>query len=250
MIRRATLAVFVSASLLLFAVTPANAAGIKEKDTIKSLENKQVDIRPGKVILGSSSLARENYRAFLDLVSDDPELRAEAMRRLGDLELEATEAEQLAEEVVELSDLEQAESKAAENWERYLRTAAELENVRKRAARDVENAHRFALERFGRELLAVKDSLEMGLAAAENASVESLLEGSGATLKILAGTMQQFGIEELDPAGEPFDPEFHEAISMQPSADIEPGSVATVVQKGYSLNGRLLRPAMVVVAAE
>jgi len=163
---------------------------------------------------------------------------------------EATEAEQLDEEVVELSDLEQAEAKAAENWERYLRTAAELENVRKRAARDVENAHRFALERFGRELLAVKDSLEMGLAAAENASVESLLEGSEATLKILAGTMQQFGIEELDPAGEPFDPEFHEAISMQPSADVEPGSVATVVQKGYSLNGRLLRPAMVIVAAE
>ena len=163
---------------------------------------------------------------------------------------EATEAEQLDEEVVELSDLEQAEAKAAENWERYLRTAAELENVRKRAARDVENAHRFALERFGRELLAVKDSLEMGLAAAENASVESLLEGSEATLKILAGTLQQFGIEELDPAGEPFDPEFHEAISMQPSADVEPGSVATVVQKGYSLNGRLLRPAMVIVAAE
>ena len=163
---------------------------------------------------------------------------------------EATEAEQLDEEVVELSDLEQAEAKAAENWERYLRTAAELENVRKRAARDVENAHRFALERFGRELLAVKDSLEMGLAAAENASVESLLEGSEATLKILGTTMQQFGIEELDPAGEPFDPEFHEAISMQPSADVEPGSVATVVQKGYSLNGRLLRPAMVIVAAE
>lgn len=163
---------------------------------------------------------------------------------------EATEAEQLDEEVVELSDLEQAEAKAAENWERYLRTAAELENVRKRAARDVENAHRFALERFGRELLAVKDSLEMGLAAAENASVESMLEGSEATLKILSGTMQQFGIEELDPAGEPFDPEFHEAISMQPSTDVEPGSVTTVVQKGYSLNGRLLRPAMVVVAAE
>lgn len=163
---------------------------------------------------------------------------------------EVTEAEQLDEEVAELSDLEQAESKAAENWERYLRTAAEPENVRKRATRDVENAHRFALERFGRELLAVKDSLEMSLAAAENASVESILEGSEATLKILSGTMQQFGIEELDPAGEPFDPEFHEAISMQPSTDVEPGSVATVVQKGYSLNGRLLRPAMVIVAAE
>ena len=150
----------------------------------------------------------------------------------------------------EVSELEQAQSKAAENWDRYLRTAAELENVRKRASRDVENAHRFALERFGRELLAVRDSLEMGLAAADNASVESLIEGSKATLKILSTTMQQFGIEELDPAGEPFDPEFHEAISMQPSDDVEPGSVVAVVQKGYSLNGRLLRPAMVVVAAD
>jgi len=149
-----------------------------------------------------------------------------------------------------LSELERAEATASENWDRYLRTAAELENVRKRAIRDVENAHRFALERFGRELLAVRDSLEMGLAAAESASVESLLEGSEATLKILGVTMQQFGIEVVDPAGEPFDPEFHEAISMQPSDDVEPGSVAIVVQKGYSLNGRLLRPAMVVVAAD
>jgi molecular chaperone GrpE len=150
----------------------------------------------------------------------------------------------------EVSELEQAQSKAEENWDRYLRTAAELENVRKRATRDVENAHRFALERFGRELLAVRDSLEMGLAVADKASVESLIEGSEATLKVLSTTMQQFGIEELDPAGEPFDPEFHEAISMQPSDDVEPGSVVAVVQKGYSLNGRLLRPAMVVVAAE
>jgi molecular chaperone GrpE len=90
----------------------------------------------------------------------------------------------------------------------------------------------------------------MGLSAAGNASVESLLEGTEATLKILGVTMQQFGIEEIDPAGEPFDPSLHEAISMQPSDDAEPGSVLTVVQKGYSLNGRLLRPAMVIVAAE
>lgn len=150
----------------------------------------------------------------------------------------------------EVSELERAEATAAENWDRYLRAAAELENVRKRARRDIESAHRFALERFSRELLVVRDSLEMGLAAAGSASVESLLEGSEATLKILGVTMQQFGIEEVDPAGEPFDPEYHEAISMQPCDDIEPGSVVTVVQKGYSLNGRLLRPAMVIVAAE
>ncbi len=160
------------------------------------------------------------------------------------------DVEQVDEIEDEVSELDQMQAKADENWDRYLRTAAELENVRKRAARDVENAHRFALERFSRELLAVRDSLEMGLAAADSASVESLLDGSKATLKILGVTMQQFGIEEVDPAGEPFDPEFHEAISMQTSDDVEPGSVVTVVQKGYALNGRLLRPAMVVVAAE
>ncbi len=160
------------------------------------------------------------------------------------------DADAEAEAEAEVSELEQAQAKANENWDRYLRTAAELENVRKRAARDVENAHRFALERFSKQLLAVRDSLEMGLAAADSASVESLLQGSEATLKILGTTMQQFGIEEVDPAGEPFDPEFHEAISMQPSDDVEPGSVVTVVQKGYSLNGRLLRPAMVIVASD
>ena len=141
------------------------------------------------------------------------------------------------------------QAKADENWERYLRASAETENIRKRAGRDVENAHKFALERFGKELLAVRDSLEFGLAA-EGASVESLLEGSTATLKLLGATMERFGIAEVDPAGEPFDPDFHEAISMQPSDNVEPGSVVSVVQKGYTLNGRLLRPAMVIVAAE
>ena len=154
-------------------------------------------------------------------------------------------------EAIEPADaLAAAETRADENWDRYLRAAAELENVRKRASRDVENARKFALERFGKELLTVRDTLEMGLAAADNATVESLIEGKNATLKLLTTVMGQFGIEEIDPVGEPFDPEFHEAISVQPSDNVEPGSVVTVVQKGYSLNGRLLRPAMVIVAAE
>jgi len=144
--------------------------------------------------------------------------------------------------------LSEAEAKAAENWERYLRASAEVENVRKRASRDVENAHKFAIERFGKELLAVKDGLEMALAASDNASVESLLAGSEATLKLLGSTMERFGIQVVDPEGEPFDPQVHEAISVQPSDDVEPGSIVTVVQKGYLLNGRLLRPAMVIVA--
>lgn len=146
--------------------------------------------------------------------------------------------------------LAEAEAKAAENWDRYLRAAAELENVRKRAARDVEHAHKYALENFGRELLQVKDSLELGIAAGESADAAALLEGSEATLKLLSATLERFDIVELDPVGEPFDPQLHEAMTMQPSAEAAPGSVLTVIQKGYELNGRLLRPARVIVAAD
>ena len=151
--------------------------------------------------------------------------------------------EESAEEVQD--PLAAAEAKATENWDRYLRAAAELENVRKRASRDVEKARKFALESFGKELLAVRDSLEMGIEAADAADAGALLEGKQATLKLLATTLERFGIEQIDPVGE-----FHEAMTMQPAPDAEPGSVLTVVQKGYTLNGRLLRPAMVVVAAE
>ena len=142
------------------------------------------------------------------------------------------------------------EAKANENWDKYLRAAAELENVRKRAARDVENAHKYALERFASELLSVRDSLEMGLAAGDDIDVDSLRQGKEATLKQLTAVMERFGVEELDPLGEPFDPTLHEAMTTQPSADAEPGSVLTVYQKGYALNGRLLRPARVIVAAD
>jgi molecular chaperone GrpE len=164
-------------------------------------------------------------------------------------EVPEPEPEGVAEDLDPEAALAEVQAKADENWERYVRALTEADNIRKRAGRDVEHAHKFALERFGKELLGVKDTLEMGLAV-EGASVESLLEGSNATLKLLASTLERFGIVEVDPAGEPFDPDFHEAISMQPSDDVEPGSVVTVVQKGYTLNGRLLRPAMVIVAAE
>ena len=174
-----------------------------------------------------------------DVPDDSPEDDVEQ-----DLELAEDDPDAAADPLAEL------QAKADENWDRYLRAAAETENVRKRATRDVENAHKFALESFGRDLLAVKDSLEMGIQAAEQADVETLLAGKEATLKLLATTLERFGIEELDPEGEPFDPEFHEAMTMQPSDELEPGSVLSVIQKGYSLNGRLLRPAMVVVVAE
>ena len=142
------------------------------------------------------------------------------------------------------------QEKVDENWDKYVRAAAELDNVRKRAVRDVENARKFALENFGRDLVGVIDSFEMGLEASASANADTLREGSEATLKQLLSSLERVAILPIDPAGEPFDPEFHEAISMQPSADMEPGSVLAVVQKGYSISGRLLRPARVVVSAE
>lgn len=165
-------------------------------------------------------------------------------------EPEVVETEQAEEEQGVETIVAELEKKAEENWDRYLRAAAEVENVRKRAARDVENAHRFALEHFSTDLLSVKDSLEMGIAAAESADAESLLQGKEATLKLLTTVLERFGISEVDPEGEPFDPELHEAMTVQPSAEAEPGSVLTVIQKGYVLNGRLLRPARVIVAGE
>jgi molecular chaperone GrpE len=145
--------------------------------------------------------------------------------------------------------LADAREEAQSNWDRYLRAAAEIENVRRRSAQELERVQRFSLERFAAELLSVKDSLEMGLAAAdEEASLEALREGTAATLKLLAQVFEKFGVTEIDPAGAAFDPTVHEAISVRTSPDAENEQVLTVVQKGYLLNGRLLRPARVIVA--
>src|SRR5690606_10838722 len=167
---------------------------------------------------------------------------------------EETAAEARPETAQAPDPLAEALAQAEENRNNYLRVAAELENQRKRAQRDLEQAHKFAIERFAGELLAVKDSLEMGLAAAQEAKAEdtvaTLLEGKAMTLKQLSGAFEKFGIEEINPAGGPFDPALHEAMATVPSAEQAPGTVLTVVQKGYTLNGRLLRPARVLVARE
>lgn len=167
---------------------------------------------------------------------------------------EVAEADQVEESVSKADEdedpLQQALAKADENWNQYLRTAAELDNVRKRASRDLENARRYGFEKFAAELLTVLDSLEMGIEAGENATAEALLEGKEATLKLLRTALEKFGVVEVNPEGETFDPEYHEAMSMQPSDSAEPGSVLTVVQKGYALKDRLLRPARVIVAME
>ena len=142
--------------------------------------------------------------------------------------------------------LRQAELKAEEHHDAWLRAKAETENVRRRAQEDIAKASRFAIERFAGELLAVKDSLEAALAA-ENPSGESLRAGSELTLKQLAAAFEKSGLKEIDPAGERFDPNFHQAISMVESEQ-EAGAVVTVLQKGYLLAERVLRPALVVVA--
>lgn len=147
--------------------------------------------------------------------------------------------------------LQRAERAAAEHQEQLLRLAAEMDNLRKRSARELDNARKFAVERLAGELLSVADSLEMGLAAARSeGATGALLEGQEATLKLLLSALEKAGVSPVQAEGERFNPEFHEAMSMVPAPDHVPGAVVSVVQKGYLLQGRLLRPARVLVAAE
>jgi molecular chaperone GrpE len=154
-----------------------------------------------------------------------------------------------AEELLALqSELAEAQTQMAQYREQVLRAAAELDNIRKRAARDVEQAHRYALEKFTQELLPVRDSLELAAANAATADVVALAAGQEATLKLLAKAFEKFSVLPIEPVGEPFDPQRHEAMAMQVSTTAEPDSVLQVVQRGYELNGRLLRPARVIIA--
>jgi molecular chaperone GrpE len=147
------------------------------------------------------------------------------------------------------SALEEARADAESARELHIRAAAELENVRRRAARDVENAHKYGVERLAAEMLAVKDSLEMGLDSAREAGIDKAVEeGFDAVLKLLVQCLGKFGISEVNPDGDVFDPELHEAMAAQPSTDVEPGVVLNVVQKGYRIHDRLLRPARVIVS--
>jgi molecular chaperone GrpE len=141
-----------------------------------------------------------------------------------------------------------AEARATENRNNYLRAVAELENFRKRSEREIENARKFAIERFAQELVTVGDALEAGINAGSANPGPALLEGSQATLRQLHRAFDKAGIKIIDPAGQPFDPEWHEAMVAQESRDQPANTVLSVIQKGYSLNGRLLRPARVIVS--
>jgi len=148
------------------------------------------------------------------------------------------------------AELELARQQLAEAKDQALRVAAEAQNQRRRADKDVENAHKFALEKFAGALLPVADNLERTLDAADakNEAVKPLLEGVELTYKNLLDVLGKFQVEQIDPLGAPFDPQYHEAVSMLENPDVEPNTVLHVMQKGYTLSGRLLRAAMVVVA--
>lgn len=148
--------------------------------------------------------------------------------------------------------LEDARNKADDNWNQVIRAKAEMDNLKKRHARELENAHKYALDKFVAELVGVWDTLELGHEAAQDASVDvtKLREGTELTLKMLTDVMTKFGVEQHDPQGEMFNPELHQAMSMLPRDDVPANTVVAVIQKGYSLNGRLVRPAMVMVSQE
>ncbi len=145
--------------------------------------------------------------------------------------------------------LEEAQKSAKDNWDKVLRAQAEMANLKRRNARDLEHAHKFALDGFVKALLEVKDSLTMGLKTAneEKATIEHIIEGLEMTDKVFLSTMEKFGVETINPVGEAFNPELHEAVTMMPMPDKESNSVLEVVQTGFTLNGRLVRPAMVIV---
>lgn len=148
------------------------------------------------------------------------------------------------------AELEKANARADENWEKVLLAKADVENMRRRTQKDVEKAHRFSIEKFAKEMLPVVDSLELGLASAQTASadVNAIKEGIELTHKQLLDSLEKSGVKQVNPEGEIFNPELHQAVSVVPSPEHEPNTVIQVFQKGYTLNARLLRPAMVIVS--
>ncbi len=188
-----------------------------------------------------------------DIVQEEENVEAqeaEVTESVGDDLATAGESGQQEMDVETLRALLEKEKEQSRTFrDAALRAQAEMENLRKRTARDVESAHKYALEKFVHELLPIMDSLSLGMTAAESAEhVDELREGMDLTLKMFISAIDKFGVKEINPLNEKFNPEQHEAVSMQEIEGSESGTVVTVMQKGYELNGRLVRPAMVVVA--
>lgn len=196
----------------------------QENDTVQEEETNNVTDSAQESVVVENMNAEEENKPEL---AEDPEIDTENLQAQLDKEREQAQA----------------------NLETALRAKAEMENLRKRTSRDIENAHKYALEKFVNELLPIIDSLELGMSASESAeNIDNLREGMDLTLKMFNTAIEKFGVKTVDPQGEKFNPEQHEAVSMQEIEGSEPGTVVTVIQKGYELNGRLVRPAMVIVA--
>lgn len=171
-------------------------------------------------------------------------LASESMAETEALNAGVVSVEQLAEQ------LAQATQQAGDNWDKLVRTQAEMENLRRRTEKELQNAHKYALEKFAKELLPVVDSLELGVQAASSdlAEVVKLREGSELTLKQFYTVFEKFNVQSINPMGEKFNPDLHQAMAMEPTENAEANTIVKVFQKGYQLNDRLLRPAMVVIA--
>ena len=191
-----------------------------------------------------------------DETDDNQEQELERQEKIDDefdAEVAAENSENMESKEVDVEflqgQLEKLQEQSKASLDKVVRAQAEMENLRKRAARDVENAHKYALEKFTDELLPIMDSLELGLSASVKAkNLDNLCKGMELTLEMFNTVMEKFGITMIEPKGEKFNPELHDAVSMQETDDSNSGIIIEVMQKGYTLNGRLIRPAMVVVA--
>ncbi len=189
-------------------------------------------------------LGEEKDSADLSNLFEDEEEALLGVDSSRNQDFSPTQVKQLREE------LKVAENTAKDNWDKVLRVQAEMQNLQRRAERDVSNAHKYALEKFVVDLLPVLDSFERALSidASDDPITQSMHEGMLLTMKMLSDTMSKYNVKELNPVGEKFNPEFHEAMAMQENTGKPAGTVIAVLQKGYTLNDRLVRPAMVAVA--
>lgn len=212
---------------------------IVSQEQVISEEGSPVEVVPEEVI---SEVETQKVEDQLDEVMLDSIIETEA------------EAEEITGEEITIESLsEQVEAlkkSVAESLDKAIRAQAELDNVRKRAIRDIENAHKYSLDKFINELLPVLDSMELGISATDNAEdISSLREGMDLTMKMLFSALEKSGVSPVDPQkGDKFNPDQHDAVTMQELDDAETGTVISTLQKGYELNGRLIRPAMVIVA--
>ncbi|WP_325891817.1 nucleotide exchange factor GrpE [Grimontia sp. NTOU-MAR1] len=181
----------------------------------------------------------------------EEELQIEAVEAQAEENALDAETDAMISRITELeAALEASEATVKEQQDSVLRARADIENMRRRTEQEIDKARKFALERFANELLPVIDNMERAVEMAdkENDALKPMIEGVELTLKTMKDAVEKFGLKELNPHGESFNPEFHQAMSIQESADHEPNTVMFVMQKGYELNGRVVRPAMVMVS--